>query len=205
MEPFEIKEALESFQILVDTREQPTERSKQRLAAMGFPYQRATLSYGDYSYTAMVNGKPLHDLTSTIEPFCIVERKMSIDELANNFCEKQKASPKVLEWNKAHPGERPLRNRFEYEFRRAADHGARMFLIVENATWENVINGKYRSRMDPHALFGSILAFCVRYHIMLIMCKEETSGKLIGELLYRDFKERLERGDYDGRGDPGTS
>jgi hypothetical protein len=52
--------------------------------------------------------------------------------------------------------------------------------------------------MDPHALFGSILAFCVRYHIMLIMCKEETSGKLIGELLYRDFKERLERGDYDG-------
>lgn len=198
MEPFEIKEALASFTVLVDTREQPTERSRQRLDALGHPYQRATLDYGDYSYTATVRGKPLHDLTARIEPLCMLERKMSIDELANNFCEKQKDSPKVLEWNKAHPTERPLRNRFEYEFRRAADHGARMFLVVENATWENLMNGKYRSRMDPHALVASVLAFCVRYHIMLFMCKEETSGKLIGEMLYRDFKERLERGDYDG-------
>ena len=183
--------------MLVDTREQPTERSKQRLAALGHPYQRTTLSYGDYSYTATVRGQQLYDLTATIEPACMLERKMSIDELANNFCEKLKACPKAMEWNAAHPDERPLRNRFEYEFRRAADHGAKMYLVVENATWENLINGKYRSKMDPHALFASVMAFCVRYHILLVFCKEETSGKIISEILYRDFKERLERGDYD--------
>ena len=197
MNPFEIKEALSTFKILVDTREQPTDRSKQRLASMEHEYQRATLAYGDYSYTATVNGQPLYDLSGAVEPLCIVERKMSIDELANNFCEKLKACPNAVKWNTEHRDERPLRNRFEYEFRKAKDRGAKMFLVVENATWENLMNGKYRSKMDPHALMASVLAFCVRYHIMLIFCKEETSGKLIGELLYRDFKERLERGDYD--------
>jgi hypothetical protein len=36
----------------------------------------------------------------------------------------------------------------------------------------------------------------VRYDITPIFCKEGTSGTMIKELLYRDTKERLQRGDY---------
>ena len=32
----------------------------------------------------------------------------------------------------------------------------------------------------------------------VVFCKEETSGRLIKEILYRDLKERLERGEFDG-------
>jgi hypothetical protein len=35
----------------------------------------------------------------------------------------------------------------------------------------------------------------IRYELQVIMCKAETSGRLIKEILYRDLKERLERGE----------
>ena len=52
MEIFEQKEMLDSFEILVDTREQDTDRSKKRYESFGVPYQKATLDYGDYTYNA---------------------------------------------------------------------------------------------------------------------------------------------------------
>lgn len=42
----------------------------------------------------------------------------------------------------------------------------------------------------------SVIAFMVRYNLNIIFCKEETSGDLIKEILYRDLKERLERGEF---------
>ena len=38
----------------------------------------------------------------------------------------------------------------------------------------------------------------IRYNMNVIFCKEETSGRLIKEILFRDLKERLERGEFDG-------
>jgi hypothetical protein len=87
------------------------------------------------------------------------------------------------------------RDRFEREFIRAREAGAKVILLVENASWENLINGKYRSLMNPKAYLASIAAWTIRYDLGLIFCKEETSGVLIKELLYRDLKERLESGE----------
>jgi hypothetical protein len=36
----------------------------------------------------------------------------------------------------------------------------------------------------------------VRYDLQLVFCKEETSGKIIKELLYRDLKERIARSEF---------
>lgn len=79
---------------------------------------------------------------------------------------------------------------------RARENGARIYLIVENASWENLLNGKYRTKMDAKAYTASVIAFMVRYNLNIIFCKEETSGDLIKEILYRDLKERLERGEF---------
>ena len=88
------------------------------------------------------------------------------------------------------------RARFRREFERARDAGARVYLFVENATWENLVNGKYRSKFAPAAFEASLLAWQARYGFSLIFCKEETSGRLIKNILFRELKERLERGDY---------
>ena len=46
---FEQKEVLKSFEILVDTREQDTDRSEKRYQSFGVPHKKATLDYGDYT------------------------------------------------------------------------------------------------------------------------------------------------------------
>ena len=172
------EEALNSLIILCDRREQDTERARKRYKAFSVPYERATLDYGDYTYSAVINGHPLFDLKERIYPYCAVERKMNLDELAGCFTRDRK--------------------RFQAEMERAKEHQAKMFLLIENASWENLINGKYESRLHPMAFLASITAWMIRYNIQVIMCKSETSGRLIKEILYRDFKERLERGELNG-------
>ena len=86
------------------------------------------------------------------------------------------------------------RQRFEREFLRAAEQNARLYLLVENGSWESVFNGKYRSKMTPQALSASMLAYMARYDCKLMFCKAETTPKLISGIVYREIKERLERG-----------
>lgn len=175
---FEQKEVLKSLEILVDTREQDTDRSKKRYQSFGVPYKKAILDYGDYTYNAELPGGKLYDISKTISPVCVVERKMNLDELAGCFTKS--------------------RQRFQKEFERAADNGSRIYLICENANWENLLNGKYRSKLNPNAFAASTAAWMIRYNMNVIFCKEETSGRLIKEILFRDLKERLERGEFDG-------
>jgi len=178
MDIFEQREVLKTFEILVDKREQDTERARSRYETFGAPYQRATLNYGDYTYNAILpSEKAIYDLETTISGKCVIERKMSLDELAQCFTHD--------------------RDRFEREMLRAEEHGARIYLLVENASWENLINGKYKSLFNANAYVGSLTAWMVRYNLNLTFCKEETSGRLIKEILYRDLKERLERGEFD--------
>ena len=105
-----------------------------------------------------------------------IERKMNLDELAGCFTHD--------------------RERFEREFQRASDAGAKMVLIVENASYENLLNHKYRSKFHPEAFIASLVAWEIRYGFHVVMCKEETTPKIIYEWCKRDLKERLERGDY---------
>lgn len=179
MDIWQIEEALKSMVVIADTREQDTERARRRYEDIGIEVQRHTISYGDYCYNLTLNDRKLYNTDETIEPVCVIERKMSLDELAQCFCHERK--------------------RFEAEMVRAKEHGARIVLLTEGATWENLLNGKYRSKFNPAAYKASLLAFMVRYDIQLIFCKPETTGKLIHDILYRDAKERLERGEFDER------
>lgn len=177
MEIFDQKEVLKSFSVIADTREQATDKSRRRYASMGVPVERATLDFGDYTWNAVLpDGRPIYDTENRIQPRITIERKESLDELAQCFTRS--------------------RDRFRREFQRAADNGARIFLIVENASFEKLVNGRYRSRFNPNAFLASVTAYTVRYNMNLLFCKEDTSGRLIKEILYRDLKERLERGEF---------
>lgn len=181
MNNFEIDRAIKSMIILVDTREQDTERARRRLNALPCEYRRQALNYGDYSYAFKLPESDHYSVEfsdQTISPVCAIERKMHLDELAGCFTKS--------------------RERFEKEFERARSNNANVFLIVENASYENLINGKYRSRFNPKAFLASLIAWQIRYGIHTIFCKEETSPALIYEVCKRDLKERLERGDFDG-------
>ena len=166
MAPHEIEEALKGMVVLVDTREQDTARLRVRLKDMKCEHERCKLDFGDYSAKI-----PINDEWYTLN--IAVERKMDLDELAQCYCNGRK--------------------RFEREFERAQKAGAKIYLLVENATWEDAYTGNYRSKMAPQALVASILAWLSRYRCQLIFCRQRTSGRLIYDILYREAREYLER------------
>lgn len=163
---------LNTMSIIVDTREQPTEQASKRYNSFGCPYSRAKLEFGDYAFNCdLPDGSQLYDLNRKIVPSVVIERKANIDEIAYNLSKE--------------------RARFTREMERARDAGARVYLLIENASWEQIINGKYRSKMSPLALLGSLTTFSARYGLSIQFCKAETSGKLIKEILFRELKEFL--------------
>jgi len=177
MNPVEIESCLNSMIILVDTREQPSKRSAQRLESLGIPYRRQTLKYGDYTYSfTFPDGHELFAPGVTADGDAVVERKMNLEELSGCFCQS--------------------RDRFSREFFRAKDKKASTYLLIEDGNWEKIINGRYKTKFNSKSFFASATAWMARYGTHIIFCQHELSGKMIKEVLYRELKERLENGFY---------
>lgn len=166
MRPCEIEAVLKTLVLLVDTREQPTAQARERLKRTELPIQREKLNFGDYSGAVTINGQ----LVSFSDRFAI-ERKMSLDELANCYTHDRK--------------------RFEKEFERAKAADAKLYLLIENGSIDRVIQGTYRSKFTPKAFLASLMAWLARYNCQIVTCSAENSGRVIKEIVYREVKERL--------------
>ena len=177
MDNFAIQNCLDSMSILVDTREQPSARSQQRLDSLGVPYTRQKLNYGDYTYNFILpSGELLYPADVPVNGSVVVERKMNLEELSQCFCQD--------------------RRRFTDEFERIRDNSAAAYLLIEDSNIEKLIHGRYNTKFNSKAYFASIMAWMARYDCKVIFCQHELSGQIIKEVLYRELKERLERGVY---------
>jgi len=165
--PAEIEEIMKTLTCVVDNREQNTQKLRNRLKQIELPIERETVNVGDYT------GKLFLPDGQKIMLPASVERKYAIDELCMCYCQQ--------------------RGRFEREFKRAQEAGVRLWLLVEDATWEHIYSGKYRSQMRPKSLVGSILSYQARYDCRIVFCKEELSGKMIRDILHYEARELLER------------
>lgn len=168
MHPVDIEATLKTMRIWVDSREQQTEQAKRRYARFGVPYCRQKLDFGDYTAAFTLPDGSEWSMADK----CVVERKLGYSELCTCYTHD--------------------RERFTREFERAKAAGAKIYLLLENSTWEIAYAGTYRSQMKPQSLVASMLAWLARYDCQLIMCRSETSGKLIKDILYREAKELLE-------------
>lgn len=177
MDNFDIQNCLDSMSILVDTREQPSARSQQRLDSLGVPYTRQKLNYGDYTYNfTLPNGELLYPANIAVNGDAVIERKMNLEELSQCFCQD--------------------RTRFISEFERIRERNASSYLLVEDGNFEKLIHGRYKTKFNSKAYFASITAWMARYNCKVIFCQHEISGQIIKEILYRELKERLEQGVY---------
>ena len=166
LNPVEAEECLKQMIYCIDTREQPTQALEKRLEYLQ-PYERETLTAGDYTAKTL-----LPDGTWFYLPVA-VERKMSLTEIAGNFCRE--------------------RERFTNEFNRARDAETRLYLLIEQASWESAYAGAYRSQMKPQSLIASLLTWMARYRCPILMCKRpETGGKVIRDVLRYEMREALE-------------
>lgn len=157
---------------IVDSREQSTPALEKRLSFLQ-PHERETVNAGDYTAKTL-----LPDGTWYYLPVAI-ERKMSLTEIAGNFCRE--------------------RERFRAEFNRARDAQIRLYILIERSSWEGAYSGAYRSQMKPQSMIASLMVWMARYRCPILMCdKPETAGKIIRDILYYEMREHLDgMVDYD--------
>lgn len=169
MHPIEIQEALKNMTLLCDTREQNTTALQRRIDQIGWPVERVALKSGDYSARCLLPDGEIYSLADAVT----IERKMSADELANNFTRGRK--------------------RFTNEFDRFISQGGKIYLLVEGTSYKDIMQHHYRSLFEPKAYLASMFTWCSRYNTIPVFCDAADSGYIIKSILYYEMRERLEK------------
>lgn len=159
------KELKEHLTIICDTREQVNGHILDWFRKQKIQFVERGLSTGDYS--VMWRDKSFEDEV-------LVERKANLDEIAGNFTTG--------------------RERFEREFTRAKANGTKVFLIVENASWSDIMLGNYRSKLNPKSFLSSFLSWQAEFNITILFCKPSETPRIIHGILYYWVRNRLKRG-----------
>ena len=166
---------LKSMGILADTREQVWDHVKEALKGAGCPIERGKLDQGDYTAFVPMNAFPGFQNVPgfySLQDEVVVERKANLDEIAGNFTTG--------------------RDRFEREFIRAKSKGIKVFLLIENASWADILSHNYRSQLSPKSLMGSLLSWQAKYNVSIVFCRPEETGRILYSTLYYWLKARLE-------------
>ena len=160
----EQEELLKSLTILVDTREHDgcNKHILDFFDSKKIPWKKLALQTCDYSFFIPANeslGIP-RDLYFDRE--CCIERKANLDEFAGNASRE--------------------RDRIKKEFAEAPEH---KILLIENATYSDMINGNYRSQYSPQSYLGTIMSFWHKYNLpVMFMPDISQSGKFIYAYFY---------------------
>lgn len=152
----EQKELLASMKLLIDTREQKGDHIINWLDQKKIAYKKQKLNQGDYSFYVPKNPVLNIDRDLHFDNEICIERKNSIDELIGNFASD--------------------RTRIESEFLR---HKGKMILLIEDSSYEDIINGNYRSKYSIQSAIGTLHAFSARYNIPFIFIDSKYSGHFI--------------------------
>lgn len=161
----ELKDKLKGLTVVCDSREQVNGHVTAWLDKNGISHQSRALETGDYS---VMLGE------TTFEDEVVVERKANLDEIAGNFTTG--------------------RERFEREMIRAKANGIKVFLIVENASWSDILLHNYRSELKPKSFFATLLSWQARFNLTIVFCKPSETGQILYGTLYYWARERLKRG-----------
>lgn len=141
----EISQILRSIVILSDTREKKNDHILSYFDSKNITWKKQKLDYGDYSCMIPANeelGIP-RDLYFDHE--IMVERKANLDEFANNVSKE--------------------RDRIKKEFALAPSH---KIIVIENASYADMINGNYRSEYSAKSYYGTVHSLWHEFEIPFI-------------------------------------
>ncbi|MHC1683436.1 MAG: ERCC4 domain-containing protein [Clostridiaceae bacterium] len=172
----EIKKLLkENLVILVDTREQQNKHVLEYFDEKKVRYKTQKIDEGDY--TAIITKCPDIGIHRDIYFPVAVERKNSVDELANNLAEKTDSRDDI---------------RLIRELQRAKAKGIKITLIVEDKNgMENIRQGKYRSLYKPQSFLGRLSSIQDLYLQDTIFTSRDSTGFEIYRKLYYGVRNYL--------------
>lgn len=148
--------------IIYDTREQENFHILEFFDKRKIKYERKKVDVGDY--TAKILKDEELGLYRDIYLNIAIEKKNSVDELAQSFKE---------------------RTRFENEFIKGLKNKTDMGLLIEDPVYQETIQKHdYRSEYTPKALWNSLYTFKHRYGFWVEGCSKKLSGSVIYANIY---------------------
>ncbi|WP_048341014.1 ERCC4 domain-containing protein [Clostridium sp. K25] len=170
----ELKIILKNLVIVVDIREKVNKHIIDYLEKKKKRYVVQKLDQGDYS--AFIESNEETKKLGVLRDWYFnndiaIERKNSVDELAQSFVD---------------------RKRFEAEFLRLDKYKTKTILLVEDSQgYENILKGKYRSRYTPASFTASLETFTARYGLSVMFVNKTLSGYKIYTALKYSIREIL--------------
>lgn len=171
----EIKKALKSLTILVDSREKGNDHIINWLEKNKIKFKIVALDHGDYS--AFIPKDELKGIERDIyfDKDIVIEKKNGIDELASNFSKSD--TP-----------------RLKSEFSHLNKYNTRVYVFIEDQLFDRHIrNGKYRSRYDPKTLYARIKGLEAEYNTVVRPVHEDFIASEIYNTLYYFARNKLMR------------
>ena len=166
----ELKEILDTLEILVDTREQKNQHVLDYFRKKNVPFRLRKIDTADYS--AVIPKNPEMGITRDVYLSAGVERKNGVDELVQSIKD---------------------RTRFENELIRASKHP--FVLLVEDLQgYQKILKGEYISQYKPESLLGSLKTFEVRYGFSTVFIEPVTTGNYIYHHFLYMARELLKKG-----------
>lgn len=147
----EIPKILKNIIILIDSREKENAHITEYFDKHKIKYEIMALPSGDYSFA--LDAMPEYDLPYKLyfHNDLLIERKMSLEELSGCFSQ--------------------TRERFNHEWSRC--HAKRRYLLIENATYEDLVNGNYRTQYNSRSFLGSLHSFNAKYGLETVFMKNK--------------------------------
>lgn len=171
----ELKEALKSLVILVDTREKANKSVLRWLEEKKITYKVQKLDHGDYSaYIPKGSLKGINrDLHFSKD--IVIEKKASIDELCSNLSKND-------------------RPRLKSEFAHLSMNRTRVFIFVEDNLFDKHLrNGNYRSQYTSNTLYATLKGFEAEYNTIIRPVSSDYIGSEIYNTLYYQIRHILKR------------
>lgn len=166
----DIEEITNNIVVLVDTRENANKHIISFFDQNNIKYESKKLDFGDYSFKVIPN--KIITKIANFENILCIERKNSLSEICLNFTKK--------------------REQFINEFERAKKKNAKMNLMIEDENgFENIIEGRYISKMNRNSLRGSLMSFIDRYNCCLNFVNKEYAPIFIYDTFYYRLKNIL--------------
>ena len=142
---------LDSIVILVDTREHEGKNDHilNYFDSKKINWKKYKLDFGDYSFMIPKNEELSIPRDLYFDSKIMIERKANLDELVGNIVKD--------------------RNRLKKEFALAPPTKV---IVIENASYPDIINGNYMGHYDAKSLYGTLHSFWHEFNIPVFLMED---------------------------------
>jgi len=158
----ETDQILKSIVVLIDSREKENSHITDYFDKKEIAYKVRALNQGDYSFYLPANPDLAIPRDLYFDSKIVIERKASLEELSGNFAQQ--------------------RDRLEKELSTCP---AKMILVIENAQYADVCEGRYKTEYNKKSFLGSLHSFWFKYDLPFVFMPDNQYTPIF---IYGTFK-----------------